>query len=224
MVIRVIVLNFWANLQAGQFQYLGVWNYVLLAMLVAVEGPIATLVGAAAASAGVMDPVLVFVAAATGNLTADTLWYSLGYVGKTDWLLRHGHCLGLKERHVRRLERGMHTHARKILVVAKLTLSFTIPALVAAGMARVPWRRWFSVVFAAECVWTGGLVLAGFYLTESIKRLEEGLQYLAIAGVIIFVVGVGIVLIRRNLRQENGLIIDGNGDKIEDRDSDAVVS
>jgi len=122
------------------------------------------------------------------------------------------------------LERGMHTHARKILVVAKLTLSFTIPALVAAGMARVPWRRWFSAVFAAECVWTGGLVLAGFYLTESIKRLEEGLQYLAITGVIIFIVGVGIALIRRNLRQENGLIMDGNGDKIEDRDSDAVVS
>jgi len=222
MLIRALILDFWASFQTSQIPHLGVWNYVLLALLVAVEGPIATLVGAAAASAGVMNPLLVFVAAATGNLTADTLWYSLGYVGKTDWLLRRGHWLGVRERHVRRLERGMHSHARKILVVAKLTLSFTIPALVAAGMARVPWRRWFCAVFAAECIWTGGLVVAGFYLTESIKRLEQGLQYLAIAGVIIFVVGVSIGLIRRNLRQENGLV-DGNGDKTEGYDSNAAA-
>ena len=224
MLIPPLALNFWAELQAGQIPFLGIWNYVLLAFLVAVEGPIATLVGAAAASAGVMNPVLVFIAASTGNLTSDTLWYLLGYVGKTDWLVRHGQWFGLRERHVQRLERGMHTHARKILIVAKLTLSLTIPALLAAGMARVPWRRWFPAVFVAECIWTGGLVLAGFYLTESIKRLEQGVQYVAIAGIIIFVVGVSIVLLRNNLRQAVVRLANGNDDKAEDRDSHTATS
>ena len=224
MLIPAFAKDFWAGLQANQIPFLGIWNYVLLAFLVAVEGPIATLVGAAAASAGVMNPVLVFIAASAGNLTSDTLWYSLGYVGKTNWLVRHGRWFGLRERHVQRLEQGMHTHARKILIVAKLTLSLTIPALLAAGMARVPWRRWFPAVFAAECAWTGGLVLAGFYLTESIKRLEQGLQYVAIAGTIIFVVGVSIVLLRHNLRQAVVRLANGNDDKAEDRDSHTATS
>jgi membrane protein DedA with SNARE-associated domain len=225
MLTPALALDFWADLQVGQTPFfLGIWNYVLLAFLVAVEGPIATLLGAAAASAGVMNPVLVFIAAAIGNLTSDSLWYSLGYVGKTGWLVRHGQWFGLRERHVQRLEQGMHTHARKILIVAKLTLSLTIPALVAAGMARVPWRRWFPAVFAAEMAWTGGLVLAGFYFTESMKRLEQGLQYLAIAGTISFVVGIVIWLLRHNLRQAVVRLANGNDDKTEERDSGAATS
>jgi len=226
MLIPAWAPNFRLELQVGQIPppFLGVWNYVLLAFLVAVEGPIVTLGGAVAASVGVMDPVLVFIAAAAGNLTSDMLWYSLGYVGKTGWLVRHGRWFGLRERHVQRLEQGMHNHARKILIVAKLTLSLTIPTLVAAGMARVPWRRWFPAVFAAEMVWTGGLVLAGFYFTESIKRLEQGLQYVAIAGTIIFLVGIAIWLLRHNLRQTVVRLANGNDDKAEEHDSDAATS
>ena len=47
-------------LKYGPMAHLGYWNYVLLAILVAVEGPIATLLGAVAASAGLMRPILVF--------------------------------------------------------------------------------------------------------------------------------------------------------------------
>jgi hypothetical protein len=55
-----------------------------------VEGPIATLLGAAAASAGLMRPVLVFIVAAADNLTADSIWYSLGRAGKPEWVLHFG--------------------------------------------------------------------------------------------------------------------------------------
>jgi hypothetical protein len=105
MSITALLPHFRVDLQVGQIPppFLGVWNYVLLAFLVAVEGPIVTLGGAVAASAGVMDPVLVFIAAATGNLTSDMLWYSLGYVGKTGWLLRHGRWFGLREHGARPL-------------------------------------------------------------------------------------------------------------------------
>ena len=226
MLTSALFPNFRVELQVGQIPppFLGIWNYVLLAFLVAVEGPIVTLGGAVAASVGVMNPVLVFIAAAAGNLTSDMLWYTLGYVGKTDWLVRHGRWFGLRERHVQRLEQGMHDHARKILIVAKLTLSLTIPTLVAAGMARVPWRRWFPAVFGAEMIWTGGLVLAGFYFAESLKRLEQGLQYVAIAGTIIFVLGIAIWLLRHNLRQTVVRLANGNGDKPEEHNSDAATS
>jgi membrane protein DedA with SNARE-associated domain len=105
------------------------------------------------------------------------------------WLQKH-------ESKLVRLEQEMKQHAVKILLAAKLTFSMGIPVLVAAGMARVRWRRWFPVVFAAECIKTGSLVFIGFHLGEYIKLLENWMQMMAIMGIIIFI-GAIIWSIRR---------------------------
>lgn len=163
-------------------QELGVWAYLLLALIVMVEGPVATLAGAVAASAGLMNPVWVFVAAATGDLVADTLWYSLGYMGKMEWLHRYGGWVGIRERHVTRFTQDVQRHATKILLIAKLTLGFSIPALVATGFARVPMRRWFFVLVLGETLWTGALVVLGFYFGKYVQQLERGVELVALVG------------------------------------------
>jgi len=178
--------DFWTNVVIGQLQQLGNWNYLLLALMTIIEGPIATLLGAIAASTGILKPQLVFVYAAAGNLTSDVVWYSLGRLGKTDWLMRHGRRLGVSSEHMERLKRAMHAHARKILLIAKLTMSFSIPALIAAGVMRVPWRRWFTTVVLGEILWTGTLVLIGYHVTLSLQRMEIGLQVVSIVGILTF--------------------------------------
>jgi membrane protein DedA with SNARE-associated domain len=192
----------------GQLPQLGTWTYILLAVLVAVEGPIATLLGAAAASAGMMKPGWVFLAAAAGNLTADSLWYTLGYIGKIDWILRIGKKVGISGDILARLEKEMQKHAARILFVAKLTLSLMIPALVAAGLVKAPWRRWFPAIFSGEMIWTGSLLLIGFYATEAIKRVELGVEYAALGGSVIFVlvlVFIGRRAIKRRYQSENDI-------------------
>jgi membrane protein DedA with SNARE-associated domain len=182
-----LLQSFLTTLKSGQLPELGYWTYLVLAILVAIEGPVATLLGAAAASAGLMYPFPVFMAAAIGNLSADSLWYLLGYAGKLEWALRFGRRLGLKPAILERLEQGMHTHAARILFIAKLTVSFMIPSLIAAGLVKVPWRRWFPALFAGEMIWTGALVLIGFYATEAIKRVERAMEYGILALALIFV-------------------------------------
>jgi len=163
------------------------WAYILLAILVAVEGPVITLAGAVAASTGYLNPILVFMAAAIGNLIADTLWYSLGYLGKIEWLLRYGGKLGIKETTLARLQTDVHDHIRKILFIAKLTLGFVVPTLIAAGLARVPMKRWFGVLFAAEGLWTGTLVLIGYYFGYMIQRIETNLRWVSLGGTVVIV-------------------------------------
>ena len=170
-----------------QLPELGNWTYLLLAMLVAVEGPIATLLGAAAASAGFMRPIPVFIAASAGNLTADSLWYLMGYMGRIEWLFHFGRRLGIRRDMLERLEVGMREHTTKFLFLAKLTVSFVIPSLVAAGLVKAPWRRWFPAIFGGEMIWTGSLVVIGYYTTEAIKRVERGIEYAVLAGSIVFV-------------------------------------
>ncbi len=162
------------------------WTYFALAAVVMIEGPIATLLAAVGASAGYFNPYLVFLAAGLGNLTADILWYTLGYLGKLEWLTRYGRWVGVRREQVLALEHNIQKHNLKILFIAKLTLGFIIPVLVATGLARVPWRRWFGVLFLGECIWTGTLVLVGYHLGGYIKDLEAGLQIVALVGTVVF--------------------------------------
>lgn len=183
-----VLQNLLVALQSGQIPEWGLWSYAVLALLVAVEGPIATLLGAAAASAGVMKPGLVFIAASTGNLIADTLWYGLGYLGKSDWLYWLENKFGVTREQLEKIEKSLHVHAAKVLFFAKLSVSLVIPTLMAAGLVKVPWRKWFPFVCVAEMIWTGSLVLIGFYTTETIKRVEQGLDYIILLASIVFVI------------------------------------
>jgi membrane protein DedA with SNARE-associated domain len=183
-----LLKNFWMMLQQGQLPEVGRWNYVFLAVLVAVEGPIATLLGAAAASTGLMRPLAVFCAAAIGNLTADFLWYLAGYTGKIETALRFGKLFGLRRKHVDRLTNAMQKHGVKILFFAKLTAGFMIPSLIAAGLIRLPWKRWFPILIVGEMMWTGLLVIIGFYTTQAIKVVSEGVEYLILAISVLFLI------------------------------------
>ncbi len=187
-------------LRAGHLPELGFYTYIILALLVLIEGPLATLLGAAAASAGLMRLWGVFAAAAIGNLTADTLWYSLGYLGKGNWIRNLGRMFGVRDSLIKHLEQHMIDHAVRVLFLAKLTLSFVIPSLIAAGLLRIPWKRWFPALVGAETLWTGSLVLIGYFTTEAIKRVAQWVEYVALGISILFVLAV-IFEGRRLVRQ-----------------------
>lgn len=176
--------TFWETMQSGGIQEWGRWNYLLLLVLIAVEGPIATLVGAAAASAGFMRLSVVIAVSALANLIADIGWYSLGYFSNEETLIRYLRWVGLRRRHLDKLRWAMRRHARKVLLIAKFSTGFAIPALVAAGLSHIPLRRWFPVVFLAGVGWSTTLALVGFYATEAIKQVETGLHYLALLGLV----------------------------------------
>jgi membrane protein DedA with SNARE-associated domain len=201
------------TLRSGHLPEFGYWTYIILGLLVLIEGPIATLLGAAAASAGLMRPWAVFLAAALGNLSADSLWYSLGYLGNKKWIMQFGRRFGVRDSLVKHLEQHMIAHSTRVLFLAKLTVSFVIPSLIAAGLLRIPWRRWFPALIGAETLWTGSLVLIGFYTTEAVKRVEQRVEYAALAASVIFVALV-ILEGRRLVRQWDKDEEEQNGKKM----------
>jgi hypothetical protein len=100
-----------------------------------------------------------------------------------------------------RLQVAIRAHSVKLILLAKLSISLMIPTLVAAGLARVPWRRWFPVVFILELLWIGLLVQVGYHATGAITRFEHSLQT---AGVIVLVLVIVCVVwyVRRVIRRE----------------------
>lgn len=166
----------WSTVHGGVWPELGVWSYVLLALLVATEGPVSTLLGAAAAAAGILDIRFVFVSAFLGNVLGDCLWYSVGYMNNLQSIYRRGRWLGLQRHHLDRLELEMHTHATKLIALSKLAIGLIIPTLVAAGLARVPWKRWFPLVLLIEIAWTILMVNLGYHSAGLITQFEHSIQ------------------------------------------------
>ena len=198
-----LVRQFWIDLQQGQLRELGPLNYLLLALLIVWQGPVATLLGGAAASAGFLRPSLVFLAGITGNLTADILWYSVGRRGNVDRLFNNRH-LKLYRGKMEALKSAMEHHAPKFLLMAKLSFGLAVPTLVTAGLTRLSWRKWFPIVFIGESIFTGTLVIIGYFATEAIKRVEHGIQFFFIAISFIFILMMAW-FIPRALRQDSTL-------------------
>ncbi len=184
-----LISQFWVALKTGQVAPFGYWAYPLITLLVAVEGPIVILLASAAASAHLLKPVFVFLAAIAGNMAADTGWYMVGYLGKLDWFKWGGKRIGINPEMFDKLRNRIHDHAVKILFAAKITNAFIVPALIIAGVARVPWRKWFPYVAVGETLVTGVLVITTYFAADSLLKIEKGIEYFAIAilGLIVLV-------------------------------------
>ncbi len=63
-------------------------------------------------------------------------------------------------------------------------------------MARVPWLSLAPVHLLAEVAWSGGLVLAGFYLGDYLAGLQDSLQTLAAVGGAASMVTLGLPLVK----------------------------
>jgi membrane protein DedA with SNARE-associated domain len=180
-------------LEQGQIPELGWWSYLLLSILVLLEGPMATLIGAAAAAAGLMRVQMVFIVAAGSNLVADVLWYSIGSSGKMEWVRRR---INASERQMADVEKGVNDNAVKMLLLAKMSIGLAVPTLITVGLARVPWRRWLPAVFVGEVLFTGILVVIGYYAAELIAQVERGLYYLGIVITVVLLSTVAIFIWR----------------------------
>lgn len=177
----------WLHYIQSEAEQLGPWSYLILLLLVMVEGPIATLFGAAAAHAQVLKWQWVFAVAALGNLTADALWYLLGHMGRIDLIYRFTGWIGIRPQQVHEVETRLRADAVRVLVMAKLTAGFMIPSLIGAGILKIPLRRWFFPVLLAETLWTGTLIYLGFHAVQWIAEIEQGLQLVALVGGTLFI-------------------------------------
>ncbi len=195
-----VIHTFWQNLQVGVVTQVGSWNYLIIALLVAIEGPIVTLLGASAAASGYLKTGYVLLAAAAGNVSADLIWYYLGYGGKIEWLQPYQKWLGIKPRQMDHLQKEMHKHASKILFFAKLSAGFMVPSLLSAGIAKVPLKKWLPTLLLGEMIWTGALMLIGYHGTMMLTNISKGIEYVLLGASIVFLVAM-VYFIRRALRE-----------------------
>ena len=191
----------WEALASGQLPDVGMWSYVIIFAMVFVEGPIVTLIAGAMVGAGILRMDLAYVACALGNFAADQFWYWLGYIGGHRGFLFSIGWVRRRRAQIEQFEVSMQEQGIKLYLFSKISLGlFTIPILIAAGIARVSWVQLVLVNLVFEIFWTAFLLFAGYRLGEHIAQMERGLQIASVIGSVIFLVII-ISIYRRVFRR-----------------------
>jgi membrane protein DedA with SNARE-associated domain len=129
-----------------------------------------------------------------GDLTGDIFWYFVGRLGGRPLIEKYGHFVDLDEENVERAQDFFQDHQVKILFISKITMGFgfALATLVAAGMAKVPFKKYFMINLIGQFIWTGILIGAGYFLGNFYDWVDKSLRWafiislIVIAGLVIF--------------------------------------
>ena len=181
------------------FQFLLRYRYEVIFPIAVVEGPIVTVISGILVARGRLGFLPTFAILFGADMISDPALYMLGRFGRR--LLHKLSFIKISPERLHRLERQYERDPWKTMVAGKLSYGLGSLFVVAAGAARMPWRKFLKYMAAVDAVKSSLLLLLGYFFGRAILHLSGYLQYYAIA-VIVLVPLAGWLLRRRKNRAE----------------------
>jgi membrane protein DedA with SNARE-associated domain len=177
-------------------------KYLFLFPVVVVEGPIITVIAGFLSSLGLLNIFIAYAVVVGGDIVGDIMYYALGYYGRQRFVKRWGRFLGITLERVERLEKHFEKHSGKTLIIGKLSQGVGAVVLVAAGIARVPFRKFIWYNFIPTLPKSLILLLIGYYAGESYIKISSYLDYAAIGTVVAAVIFIVIYFMMRKVSKK----------------------
>jgi membrane protein DedA with SNARE-associated domain len=177
-------------------------KYLFLFPVVVVEGPIITVIAGFLSSLGLLNIFIAYAVVVGGDIVGDIMYYALGYYGRQRFAKRWGRFLGITSERVERLEKHFEKHSGKTLVIGKLSQGVGAVVLVAAGIARVPFRKFIWYNFVPTLPKSLILLLIGYYVGESYIKISSYLDYAAIGTVVAAIIFIVIYFMMRKVSKK----------------------
>jgi len=170
-------------------------GYFLMFVAMVLGGPTVTSAGAFAAAFGVFNIWIVLLVSIVSNLVPDVLWYAIGFFGREQLIERlikkFGRYFKVTKERMLHLEKLFEDHVGKTLVFVKLVPFLATPGLIAAGVARVPIRKYTFWSIVVTLPTSLIFVIIGYYFGAVYERIIRYTHYGGLFALIIFVAIVG---------------------------------
>lgn len=149
-------------------------RYVILVPFLAIQGPIATIVasfmsspgGGSKLSVGIVYVLVVFV-----DMLTDTVAYLVGKHAK-EWLVaRHPKRISLAPRSLAVVEEYFRKEGLQTMIVAKLGYGIGLPTMLAAGSAKVSYKRFMAINASVSIFKSAALVALGYYYGQYYRQI-----------------------------------------------------
>lgn len=167
-------------------------KYGLLFLLVVVEGPLMTMGAGLLVPMGYLHPVDTYIVVVAAELVSDSCYYALGYWGRTKTVAKFSKYFSAEWPKLLKLEDILRRRAELVLIGGKLTHLAGVPVLVAAGLAKMNFRKFLTYDTIATIPKSLTFLVIGYYFgkfTAVINQYLEYGTYITLGMIVLAVVG-----------------------------------
>ncbi|PIN90082.1 hypothetical protein COU57_04615 [Candidatus Pacearchaeota archaeon CG10_big_fil_rev_8_21_14_0_10_32_14] len=173
--------------------YLEGAGYVLIFLLMLIEGPIVTVAASFLASLGFFNIFVILILSFLGNFIGDYLHYQIGYYGGEKAVDKYLPKSGKSKKKILNIRKNVDNHFGKTILFIKLT-PMASPGLIFLGYLKVPLRRFLLYSAIISLIFSMFFVAIGYYLGYAFDnwlkyfKITEYLFYFIIIVLICFMV------------------------------------
>ncbi len=151
------------------------YRYIIIIPLALFEGPVVMMISGFLLKLGYFSFLPLYFLLMPGDLLGDILWYSVGFFYGNRFIKTFGKFVSVTEENVEIVKKIFHRYHTKILVVSKITMGFgfALVTLIAAGMVKIPFKRYLALNAFGQFFWTGILLAVGFFLGNFYVKINS---------------------------------------------------
>jgi membrane protein DedA with SNARE-associated domain len=139
----------------------------------------------------------IIVAGVIGDMVGASIAYAIGYFGSRELLERQGAKLHLSRRRLDTAHRWFDRYGAPVVLVSRWIPFVRAAFPYAAGVAEMPFARFFALATLGSIVWISALGILGRQVGHSWESWRHHLEYADYAAVAIVVLGVLYLVVRR---------------------------
>lgn len=164
--------------------------YAAIVILACAEGPILSMMLGVLIRLGYFNFLPVYLALMVGDLIGDVGWYYIGFRFGHPFIKRFGKYFSLTEEKVAKVIRIFHKYKHRVLFISKISngFGFALVTLIAAGLARIPFRRYLAINVIGQLIWTGILLGVGYLFGNMYLQVNTWFERMAIVAIFVVVI------------------------------------
>jgi len=168
------------------------YKYLILYPLGIVEGPILTVVAGFLVTLKILNPLLVYIIVILGDVTGDSIAYCFGYFGK-----RFLHYLKITDEKLEKAKIYFNENHKKAIIASKVVYGFGTTGLIAAGVLRIPYIKFFKTCISVSLVQSFILLMIGILFGQAYEVIGKYFDYYAAVVSVIALAVILFILIRK---------------------------
>jgi len=184
------------------FNYIEHLKYIAIFLGTFVEGPVVGLLVGFFVRINHIQLVYGYLAHVLGDLSADMMYFFIGYLGGKKILPKIAALLKFKPEESKKAGVLFKKHSYKIIIFGKISHVFGFPILIGMGLSRYSWVKFFIFDLIATLIKSAMLISLGYYFGSLWKQIDSLLAYIAMAGGLLAAIWVLYYLIRRRVEGE----------------------
>jgi len=154
------------------------YKYLILLPIAILEGPFAAIIAGFLSSSGIFNIFLVYLFLVAGDMIGDSFYYFLGRLSDSS-VAKHGHHFGITTEKLESAKNYFSNYHHRALIISKLAYGIGVTGLIAAGILKIPYKRFMKTCAYIAVIQSACLVLIGFIFGHAYLQIEKYLNIYA---------------------------------------------